>query len=133
MALAGSKVIWGLMPITASGSIVNRYCCPTAARINRCFHQGECVPDTHSLAPAEWIVRKLWEAFCESILPALRTEFFRFGKVVRVAVIYPLTYQHRVTALHAMAAEFNVGCSLSSDHVHGREQAHRLGGDSRCV
>ena len=50
IGLAGSKVIWGLMPITASGSRVNRYRCPTAARIIAASIKAKLFP-THIRCP----------------------------------------------------------------------------------
>jgi hypothetical protein len=52
IGLAGSKVIWGLMPITASGSRVNRYRCPTAARIIAASIKAKLFP-THIRCPPQ--------------------------------------------------------------------------------
>jgi hypothetical protein len=48
--LAGSRVICGLMPITASGSRVNRYLCPTAARMIAASIKAKLLP-THNRCP----------------------------------------------------------------------------------
>ena len=48
--LAGSRVICGLMPITASGSRVKRYLCPTAARMIAASIKAKLLP-THNRCP----------------------------------------------------------------------------------
>ena len=76
---------------------------------NRCFYRRECASNAHPLSTAERIVRKLGNALCEPIFPAFRAKFFRFGKILGVAVIHPLAHQNRVASLHAIAAKFKVG------------------------
>ena len=99
MPLAGSRVICGLMPITASGSRVNRIAAQRR-RDDRCFHQGKTAPHTYPLPAAEWIIRKLWDALCEPILPAFGTKLFGLRKIPGIAVVHPLAHQHGIPPLH---------------------------------
>ena len=108
MPLAGSKVICGLMPITASGSRVNRYRCPTAARMIAASIKAKAAPHTYPLSAAEWVIRKLWDALCEPMLPAFGTKLFGLRKILGIAVVHPLAHQHRIPPLHPVSPKFQV-------------------------